>query len=106
MVFHTQFRFRPDDWRVWFDEVIGLWRACRWDRNGGVVSAKKIEANNVGFRCEDGKYMRFPNCEVKISLESYISDEHVVCEVFRICPPSQTVAVPLMSAGASSKDPE
>lgn len=96
MGFCVGFSHSPHDQRVWFDAIMGMWRVCRWDQIGGIVSAKHFETNHLAFQTE-GQFMRFSKSVVQIGGTVYEFDSDVTAEYMRLMPAPINIEMPVVA---------
>ena len=95
---------RPQEWRVWQDEVSGRFHAIRVreEVSRGTVRARRLSGNNVIIEAV-GKVLVFKLSEAKIGHEVYKSDVVTDVEWLRMMPATQRVALPFIKSRAAAK---
>ena len=83
------------DWRVWWDAEVAKWKCVRWDDKGGMIVAREMFMSAQRIQTV-GKFMRV-YCEAKIAAATVFTNSLVECDVLRLVPISQEVAVPVVA---------
>lgn len=94
---------RPHDWRVFWNEKVHLWQACRWDDIGGTCRAKDLDVR-APFDTV-GPFLRFRDAEAKIGTLTWIMNENLVVDVLRLVPLTQVVSVDAIMSGIAARGP-
>ena len=94
----------PHDWRIWFDDVTGLWHGQRWDGIGGICTAKTLEIRaHVHTR---GKHLLVKHAEAKVGANTWIQNSNFHTDVLRLVPRSQYIGVPVVGPSTRKNPPQ
>jgi len=97
-----KFPYAPNNWRVWWDTAVCLWRCQRWNGLGGIVSASKFDCVKLKFVSES-QFIRLKDCDVLVGGVPFDGLSNVTVPALRFRPrpkpAAQVVMVPAIGAG-------